>query len=601
MPILVDDTLLKSKQNIGGIPDFINKPNNNNNICNLDEFKERINIFCTHNPNYDIFEFVEWEKDKIALCGSIMAACLQKYHPLMELFDNIKNNNEKLSRFYNEYYGLADIDIMFLSNNDFEYMSIVQKFYNQIVVNICRFYPTYAEPNHIKLISDKIAYLFIDNDTCLKLFNNSYETIAEVKKTIEEPETKKFFEPLFIIALEKIKKERLNKFTNEELLELRIKYPDYFDFDNIPFRIRFTKSKLNTNNLIINYKYKIKSPYINHILELFPVKYNDFFCTIQSFHLPCVRSYYDGNNVYMTPSCISAHLTYMNIDYKYFAGSRDPIDIINKYRMRGFGTWLNENEKKILLKYSKHNIFWNNLYNISDNNTTNKIEGFLSLNHNLYHPRIYNLDYYHEACPIDWTESYNTNNKSKQIETIPEFYSELSNRYKNSNKFNFLDNMKAIGINGSIKKLQKWVIEGCWNIVQSNTIKKIDNEIITKKNIKNNCDISEIYNLSNKDNTTKINKIQTNYTPQQIIHGFIIDTEPIDPINDIELIDPVNNTEPINDIELIEPVNEPIEPINDIELIDPINNIELIKPVNEPINPIEPVNDEIYNLNTFDY
>jgi hypothetical protein len=34
----------------------------------------------------------------------------------------------------------------------------------------------------------------------------------------------------------------------------------------------------------------------------------------------------------------------MNLDYKYFAGSQDPINIINKYRMRGFGCWLNMNE-----------------------------------------------------------------------------------------------------------------------------------------------------------------------------------------------------------------------------------------------------------------
>ena len=68
--------------------------------------------------------------------------------------------------------------------------------------------------------------------------------------------------------------------------------------------------------------------------------------------LPIVRSYYDGNTVYITPSCISACMTFLNMDYKYFAGSKDPIEIINKYRSRGFGTILNENEIKRLLEYS---------------------------------------------------------------------------------------------------------------------------------------------------------------------------------------------------------------------------------------------------------
>lgn len=44
----------------------------------------------------------------------------------------------------------------------------------------------------------------------------------------------------------------------------------------------------------------------------------------------------------------------MNIDYKYVAGSTDPMEIINKNRMRGFGTWLNETEIKDLIKYSLH-------------------------------------------------------------------------------------------------------------------------------------------------------------------------------------------------------------------------------------------------------
>ena len=87
--------------------------------------------------------------------------------------------------------------------------------------------------------------------------------------------------------------------------------------------------------------------------------------TVANFHMPCVRAYYNGDNVYMTPSFISAHMTFMNIDYKYFAGSKDPINIINKYRMRGFGCWLNKNELNTCIKYIYEVPFWNNLFNIN--------------------------------------------------------------------------------------------------------------------------------------------------------------------------------------------------------------------------------------------
>ena len=37
-------------------------------------------------------------------------------------------------------------------------------------------------------------------------------------------------------------------------------------------------------------------------------------------------------------------MTLINIDYKYFAGSKDPIEIINKYRQRGYSLPLNDSE-----------------------------------------------------------------------------------------------------------------------------------------------------------------------------------------------------------------------------------------------------------------
>lgn len=46
----------------------------------------------------------------------------------------------------------------------------------------------------------------------------------------------------------------------------------------------------------------------------------------------------------MTTSCIIAHLTYMNIDYSYFAGKHQPHEILIKYLRRGYGTYLNWNE-----------------------------------------------------------------------------------------------------------------------------------------------------------------------------------------------------------------------------------------------------------------
>ena len=98
--------------------------------------------------------------------------------------------------------------------------------------------------------------------------------------------------------------------------------------------------------LYINTKYNITSPFLNHDIEIFRNKNSDPFSLISKFHLNCVRGYYDGISVKLLPSCVSALKTLVNMDFKYFAGKRNPYQIINKYRMRGFGTILNKKELK---------------------------------------------------------------------------------------------------------------------------------------------------------------------------------------------------------------------------------------------------------------
>lgn len=166
------------------------------------------------------------------------------------------------------------------------------------------------------------------------------------------------------------------------------------------------------SSISISYKVKISSIHIQRELELFQLIGDDFFTLVSKFHMSCVRAYYDGNNVYMTPSCISAHMTYMNIDYKYFAGSKDPIEIILKYRMRGFGTFLNSNELDRTINYVYNSEFWNNLYNIDFKNkrTINSFFGSLSLKNKVFQSRFYNQSFYKKNIPfVNFNEVYISN------------------------------------------------------------------------------------------------------------------------------------------------------------------------------------------------
>ena len=97
-------------------------------------------------------------------------------------------------------------------------------------------------------------------------------------------------------------------------------------------------------------------------------------------------------------------MTLLNIDYKYFAGSKDPIEIINKYRMRGYTTLLNDSEKIRFVSYSNKVEKWNNLYgNIekTDENSIKSIFGPRNLSDKLFFPRRVNKDLYKQYKPVE--------------------------------------------------------------------------------------------------------------------------------------------------------------------------------------------------------
>ena len=493
-PILLDDHNLNSEYNIGGIVDYkasvFNKNNNNNykmfsnnGIANMNEFKDNLNIFLTGDSTKNILENINWKKLKIAIGGSIMCACIQKHHPLIDLFSNFPEK-DRLKRYFNEYYANADVDIMFINNNELDFMDNVNEFYDQIVFNICKINQN-ADISKIKLECNKHIYLFVtENDINNIISKNSEISYNKIVNNFDELDIKNLFLDLLNEQLEKYKKNFFSKLTDEQIEIYKVKYYDYTNFDNINFRIRLAQNSYETN-IGVTFKYKLHSEYLDHPFELFMIKY-DFMSVVQKFHLPCVRTFYDGDNVYLTPSCISAHLTYMNIDYKYFAGSSNPIEIINKYRMRGFGTWLNEHEKFILIKYSVENQNWNNLYTININNDDSIISnlGSLNINHKLFRPRLYNPDNYINCKPVDIQSGYfNINTllsdtiKLESFKTKIDYINELDQRYNiynDTDLHNILQNLQAINEKGGINPIQKWIIESSWNISEH------DNEYILK-------------------------------------------------------------------------------------------------------------------------
>jgi hypothetical protein len=405
---------------------------------------------------------------------------------------------------------------------------------------VCKFNTPYAEPSHIKLVLNKIGYIFVNEEFINKNihFDSTTKITNKVKYVIEninDPDVRSKFKPFYEQECIKNYNEITKGLSEKEIDQLKIKYPDIFTLDQVDFRVyvnlksnKFKKStQLNdlnesnndsddlddlesinikqltettqTLNLVFTYKYKIESPHLNHSLELFPVKYDDFFSIVARFHLPCVRGYYNGSNVYLSPSCVSAHMTWMNLDYKYISGSKDPFDIINKNRMRGFGIWLNSNEKKLFVKYSREVPFWNNLYmigtNSSDSEASKHIFGPISLNHKLFRPRLYNMESYVNNMFVDTTNRYNDDAINPIVfDNVNTMTTHIQTKFKSVDikELNY-ESFVSIDKDGYIVPVKKWIIGSTWDIYNSQ-YKKFETKkqvitpetkpIVTKKSVK---------------------------------------------------------------------------------------------------------------------
>jgi hypothetical protein len=135
-------------------------------------------------------------------------------------------------------------------------------------------------------------------------------------------------------------------------------------------------------------KFKISSTKLRKPIELFRCKTNDFFGVVGKFHLPCVRGYNTGNKVYLMPTDITAMMTGINLDYRYFVGVKNQFDILNKYDTRGFGTILSSQELEDMINYNLNSKIDGGLYTLKSKSKEDleKAFGGKELTHQIYRP-----------------------------------------------------------------------------------------------------------------------------------------------------------------------------------------------------------------------
>jgi hypothetical protein len=484
----VDEKIIDVRNNILAFPPLINGENYYG-VCSLNEFKNRMNIFICGNSYTNILDGLDW--NVFAVSGSIIPACLQKKSPLFDLVinDNIsalsKTTDDQWKRFFNHYYENADVDLMCYSKSISDFFkkidhvkTILQKNLN---INEIKVQP------HKSMVSRIAKHFFAE---CVDDFNEKYDkkyTLTEMENLLKYDAN---FLHYYIYNLYYNGKQKINrniivsKKAEQPYMSVLMK-PSSLDELNITI-VTYDKLKANfeqeeneinlyvndfrsdnnkvsdEENLIViqfieNMKFKISHPKLERQIECFKTHTNDFFGVVSRFHLPCVRAYYQNNNVYILPSCVTAMMTGINIDYKYFTGSYNPIDIINKYRMRGFSTLLSMNEKQYMKNYNNTVDTCGKMFYTSSSETT---YGNKDLNDKIYKPQ-----HFINNLPIDIYKNIN----ATYIRTFEDLEKLYYNKYNydmcksNINMYKYT----VIGENGSIQPYEKYLPEIFWNSINN--------------------------------------------------------------------------------------------------------------------------------------
>lgn len=484
----IKEKVINAESNYLGLPMIANYKGYG--IATLNGFRTKFNIFTTGQPDKNIFDGLEtipntnvWKN--FAVSGSVIPACTPKRNPLVDqVADKNMSEVDKIRRFFNEYYNESDIDLMCNSKSVFDFMDNINNLVSLVKNNLCdligKDVSDSVEVEPIKTLCIIVNVKYIEEE-----MKDMGET-DHVIQNINSPEIKeRFYGEYFNCKMEKNKQNRLIKKGNP-LYEHFYKITNTDDMNIIVTTYEITKKMqyetdsdtyvyLNDllsesakvpedKNILVlkiseSIKFKIKSQYMNHNIEAFRTRYDDYFSCVAKFHLACVRGYYNGDNLYMLVSCVTALLTYLDLEYKYFAGKGDPIDIINKYRMRGFGTIVNEQEKQLITQYNSSVDKWKDVFNVDPKNkqTVKNQFGYKKFNDPLYKPGKFNRGY---------TDDQYVNLNPKYILTDEDYYNYFKINY--AYEPGIIDFLKLKGIreDGNVEPLKKWILEAAYDELQ---------------------------------------------------------------------------------------------------------------------------------------
>lgn len=473
--ILIDKEILNIKQNCLSM-NMMREYEKYYGVCNSQEFSRRLNIFVNSENKKGILDFIDWSC--CVITGSVMTACGMKYNPLIDICKTTNSSDlsdNDLSSYFFHYYNDSDVDLICNKESIIDFIDVVYEFINKLskekitiknvhtgaIIISDEFITNELENMKKVLNSDKIDLEYVNSNILSQDIKNYFYDKYYINWKLEhEKEIKKIGK--FDIQLFK---EYIKPISREEFRIYKLDYDlscDNLNINNNEEKYFYSKDK----NIIIakmSESIRFKVSIIGYkTFEIFKSKNKNFFSVISKFHMGFVRAYWNGTTVKCLPSYITSMMLQLAVDYKYFASIRDPGDIINKYRSRGFGIILNDFEKlhlahfnSIKLKDSDSNTKWIEMYkvNIKNKQSVENIFGVKKSSDDIFKPSKFFI-----GLPSDCYKNINHDT----VSTFDECFNSII-----SPKLITLSKYKAISDSGKINPLMKDVVNLGWSLMNN--------------------------------------------------------------------------------------------------------------------------------------
>jgi len=478
--LLVDKDVMELKKNCLSL-NMMRNYEKYYGVCDREEFSRRLNIFTNGTNKKGILDHIDWSC--CVITGSVMTACGMKYNPLIDMCKTDNNANilsdGDFANFFFHYYQESDIDLICNKQSIIDFIDVVNNFVKSSE-KICG--KTSVNNVHTGTIIISDEFIFEQLENIKKVLKSDSMDIEFVKSNFSNQDIKNYFYDEFYIPWKLEQKEEITKLGkhNEQLFkdylkpipreEIRIYNLDYElngenlvkqDYEKYFYQPANMPDKQNKliAKLSESIRFKVNSPNTK-TFEIFKSRDENFFSTVSRFHMGFVRAIYNGKTTLCVPSYITSMMLQIAIDYKYFASIRDPIEIVNKYRSRGFGIILNDHEKLHMAYYnsvkSKNfdvNSKWIEMYkvNLKSKQSVENIFGVKKSSDNIFKPSKFFM-----GLPDDCYKNVNHDT----ISTFEECFNSLITPSLTS-----ISKYKAISDKGKINPLAREVIQIGWNLL----------------------------------------------------------------------------------------------------------------------------------------